>query len=57
MGIVKVTEKVMDKIVALRLAGMRQEEIAAELRLAQGTVSRVLRERGQGGKLMRRVQR
>jgi predicted transcriptional regulator len=41
----EVTERLIAKAKEMRKRGMTQEAIAAELRLAQGTISRILRER------------
>ena len=46
-----VDEQFMDEAVALRKQGKKQEEIAAELGVAQGTISSILRKRGFGGGL------
>jgi hypothetical protein len=44
-----VEASLIEQTKALRLAGWGQMEIAVELRLAQGTVSKILREAGLGG--------
>jgi Uncharacterized membrane-associated protein/domain len=44
-----VDERFIEEAVALRKQGKKQEEIAAELGVAQGTISYVLRKRGFGG--------
>jgi transcriptional regulator len=44
---------VICSVMELRKQGLTQMAIAAELRLAQGTVSVILREQGMGGKLVR----
>ena len=48
-----------EKVKALREEGKTQEQIAAELRIAQSTVSFILRRSGLGGRLIsaRRLQR
>lgn len=54
---IKVDDKLKDKIVALRLTGMTQEEIAVECKVSQGAVSRVLRQSGYGGHLIKLTRR
>ena len=41
----------IEKVKALREQGKTQEQIAAELRIAQSTVSAILRRGGLGGRL------
>ena len=47
----RVNEQFVTEAVALRKQGKKQEEIAAELGVTQGTISSVLRKRGFGGGL------
>jgi hypothetical protein len=54
---VKVTEQVVERAKALRMKGKTQEVIAIELEITQGTVSRILREHGLGGHLVKRVRK
>lgn len=53
------TRGLAEKVKALRDEGKTQEQIAAELRIAQSTVSFILRRSGLGGRLIsaRRLQR
>lgn len=53
---IKVTEQLIERAKALRLKGNTQEVIALELHITQGTVSRILRNNGLGGRLITRVQ-
>ena len=46
-----VDERLIAKAMAPRKQGLTQEEIAVELRVAQGTVSLILRQHGLGGRL------
>ena len=48
-----------EKVKALRQEGKTQEQIAAELRIVQSTVSAILRRGGLGGRLLsaKRLQR
>ena len=54
-----VDARLAEKVKALRDEGKTQEQIAAELRIAQSTVSVILRRGGLGGRLIsaRRLQR
>jgi orotate phosphoribosyltransferase-like protein len=52
-GAKPVDGRVICSVMELRKQGLTQMAIAAELRLAQGTVSVILREQGMGGKLVR----
>ena len=46
-----VDARLIEKVKALREQGKTQEQIAAELRIAQSTVSAILRRGGLGGRL------
>ena len=48
---VRVDQRLVYDAIALRKKGMTQEEIAAELGVAQGTISTILRAHGWGGPL------
>lgn len=50
---IKVTDELIEKAKVLRAKGHTQEEIALELGITQGTVSRMLRSSGLGGPLIR----
>jgi len=50
----KVDQRMVYRIKQLRAEGKTQEEIAAEIGVAQGTVSTVLRDQGLGGPLVSR---
>lgn len=50
---IKVTEQLIERAKELRAKGHTQEEIALELGITQGTVSRMLRSSGLGGPLIR----
>jgi|HubBroStandDraft_3_1064219.scaffolds.fasta_scaffold526758_2 orotate phosphoribosyltransferase-like protein len=54
-----VDARLAEKVKALRDEGKTQEQIATELRIAQSTVSVILRRSGLGGRLIsaRRLQR
>jgi transcriptional regulator len=54
-----VDARLAEKVKALREEGKTQEQIAAELRIVQSTVSTILRRCGLGGRLIsaRRLQR
>jgi DNA-binding CsgD family transcriptional regulator len=54
-----VDARLAEKVKALREEGKTQEQIAVELRIAQSTVSTILRRGGLGGRLLsaRRLQR
>jgi DNA-binding CsgD family transcriptional regulator len=54
-----VDARLAEKVKALREEGKTQEQIAVELRIAQSTVSTILRRGGLGGHLIsaRRLQR
>jgi transcriptional regulator len=54
-----VDARLAEKVKALREEGKTQEQIAAELRIVQSTVSTILRRGGLGGRLIsaRRLQR
>jgi DNA-binding CsgD family transcriptional regulator len=54
-----VDARLAENVKALREEGKTQEQIAAELRIAQSTVSTILRRGGLGGRLIsaRRLQR
>jgi transcriptional regulator with XRE-family HTH domain len=54
---VKVTEQLIEKAKTLRVKGKTQEEIALELGITQGTVSRILRNSGLGGPLISRIRK
>jgi DNA-binding CsgD family transcriptional regulator len=47
-----VDARLAQKVKALREEGKTQEQIAVELRIAQSTVSTILRRGGLGGRLM-----
>jgi DNA-binding CsgD family transcriptional regulator len=47
-----VDARLAQKVKALRAEGKTQEQIAVELRIAQSTVSTILRRGGLGGRLM-----
>ena len=47
-----VDARLTEKVKALREEGKTQEQIAAELRIAQSTVSAILRRGGLGGRLI-----
>jgi predicted transcriptional regulator len=47
-----VDARLAEEVKALREEGKTQEQIAAELRIAQSTVSAVLRQGGLGGRLI-----
>jgi DNA-binding CsgD family transcriptional regulator len=54
-----VDARLAEKVKALREEGKTQEQIAVDLRIAQSTVSTILRRGGLGGRLVsaRRLQR
>ena len=49
-------ERLIAKSKALRKRGMTQEEIAVELGVTQGAISRILRQHGLGGKLIHKAE-
>ena len=51
MGGQIIDARLTEKVEALREEGRTQEQIAAELRIAQSTVSVILRRNGRGGRL------
>jgi orotate phosphoribosyltransferase-like protein len=52
-GAKPISGRMIMRAMELRKRGLTQEAIAAELGLAQGTISIILREQGMGGKLVR----
>ena len=48
-----VDQRLIHDAIALRKRGKTQEEIAAELKVSQGTISCILRAHGWGGQLIR----